>query len=221
MRSKIVSIQIGKVVTVGDKNSDQFLKKEYTTASYKNRVDGRVDVTKLSIVGDSVADTIHHGGVDKAIFVNSIHNYDSWKKFLAKDELPPAALGENLTVDGMDESTVCIGDIYQIGGVKVQVSQPRQPCWKISRRWEHNDFMQEIYTSGRTGWYFRVLEEGSFKAGDEIKLISQIDDKINILDANKVLRDPSSDIALANRLLKIDILANAWYSSLKAKIDRL
>ena len=217
--AKIISIQIGSVITVGDKDSTEFLTKEYTTASYKQKVDGAVDVTKLSIVGDSVADTIHHGGVDKAIFVNSIFNYQSWKKFLDKDELPAAALGENLTVEGIDESTVCIGDIYQIGGVKVEVSQPRQPCWKISRRWEHNDFMKEIYNSGRTGWYFRVLEEGSFKAGDTIELVSQISDKITILEANKALRDPKNHLELSNRLLSIDILAKAWYSSLKQKLS--
>lgn len=218
--AKILSVQIGKVVTSGDENSSEFLSKEYTTASIKNPILGKVEVTKLSIIGDSVADTIHHGGVHKAVFANSINNYNHWKDFLNKEELPFGALGENLTFDTIDESNVCIGDIHKIGSVTMQVSQPRQPCWKISRRWEHNDFMKEIYNSGKTGWYYRVLEEGSFQSNDKVELISQLETKITILKANETLRDVSSNIKIAKQLLEIDCLAPAWLKSLNKKIEK-
>ncbi len=216
--AKILSIQIGKVVTSGDKNSNEFLTKEYTTASIKNAVSSKVNVTKLSIVGDSVADTIHHGGIYKAVFANSINNYEHWKSFLDKDELPFGALGENLTFDTIDESIVCIGDIHKIGTVTMQVSQPRQPCWKISRRWEHNDFMKEIYNSGKTGWYYRVLKEGSFQTNDNVELVSQLNIKVTILEANKALRDVSSNKQIVDKLLSIDCLAPAWLKSLNSKL---
>jgi len=216
--AKILSVQVGKVKTSGDKNSKEFLTKQYTTASIKNPVDEKVEVTKLSIIGDSVADTIHHGGVHKAVFANSINHYNHWKKFLDKEELPYGALGENLTFDTIDESIVCIGDVHKIGSVTLQVSQPRQPCWKLSRRWEHNDFMKEIYDSGKTGWYYRVLEEGSFQSGDSVELISQFKDKITIFEANETLRDVSSNIKTANILLNMECLAPAWLKSLNSKL---
>jgi len=218
--AKILSVQIGKVVTSGDENSGEFLTKEYTTASIKDPIVGKVEVTKLSIIGDSVADTIHHGGVYKAVFANSINNYNHWKEFLDKDELSFGALGENLTFDTIDESDVCIGDIHKIGSVTMQVSQPRQPCWKISRRWKHNDLSKEIYDSGKTGWYYRILEEGSFKSNDKVELISQLKTKITILKANETLRDVSSNMKIANQLLEIDCLSPAWLKSLKQKIDK-
>jgi len=216
--AKIISVQIGKVVTSGDKDSKDFLKKEYTTASIKNPINKKVTVTKLSIVGDSVADTVHHGGVDKAVFANSINNYPTWKEFLNKDELPYGALGENLTFDTLDESTVWIGDIHKIGTVTMQVSQPRQPCWKLSRRWEHNDFMKEIYNSGKTGWYYRVLEEGHFEAGDSVELVSRLDDRLTIFEANETMRNPKEHPKRANYLLNLDILATAWFNSLNKRV---
>ncbi len=215
--AKIISVQIGSVKTTGDENSNDFLKKQYTTASIKDPVNKKVKVTKLSIVGDSVADTIHHGGVDKAVFANSINNYTSWKEFLGKDELPYGALGENLTFDTLDESNVCIGDIHKIGSVTMQVSQPRQPCWKISRRWEHNNFMKEIYNSGKTGWYYRVIEEGSFEAGDDVELISRLENRLTIFEANETMRDIASHPKRAKYLLNLNILASAWFKSLNKK----
>ena len=218
--AKILSVQIGKVETSGDENSNDFLTKQYTTASIKNPVIGKVEVTKLSITGDSVADTVHHGGVYKAVFANSINNYNHWKEFLNKDELPYGALGENLTFDTIDESNVCIGDIHKIGTVTMQVSQPRQPCWKISRRWEHNDLSKEIYESGKTGWYYRVLQQGSFQSNDTVELVSQLESKITILKANETLREVSSNMKTANKLLEIDCLAPAWLKSLKKKLEK-
>ena len=212
--AKVISIQVGEVVTVGDINSKDIINKSYTTASYKKPIDKIFEVTKLSIVGDSVADTIHHGGIDKAIFANSLNNYNHWKQYLNKDNISYGALGENLTIDSIDESTVCIGDIHQIGSVKLQVSQPRQPCWKISRRWEHKDFMQEIYSSGLTGWYYRVIEEGSFKADDLVQYISSLDTKITIIKANKVMRNKEEYSDMVDTLLSIDELAQSWKNSL-------
>ena len=216
--SKVLSIQVGNVVTVGDENSSDITKKQYSTASYKYPIPKSAKVTKLSIIGDSVADTVHHGGIDKAIFANSFNNYPHWQKFLDKDQLPFGALGENITFDTIDESDVYIGDIHKIGSVTLEVSQPRQPCWKISRMWEDKGFMKEIYDSGRTGWYYRVLEEGSFQSGDVVEFISRVENSISILQANTILRDPKNNHKLAQQLLSLDVLAVAWSSSLKKKL---
>lgn len=216
--SKVLSIQIGKVVTIGDENSSDITKKQYTTASYKHPILEDARVTKLSIIGDSVADTIHHGGIDKAIFANSFNNYPTWQACLNKEELPFGVLGENITFDTIDESDVCIGDIHKIGTVMIEVSQPRQPCWKISRMWEQKDFMHEIYSSGRTGWYYRVLKEGSFKKDDIVELVSRVKNSITILKANEILRDPKNNHIMAQQLLDLDILAVAWSKSLRKRL---
>lgn len=216
--SKLISLQVGKVTTSGDKNSSDTLTKQYTTGSYKNPVEEKQKVTKLGIIGDEVADTKHHGGIDKAVFANSFLNYPKWIRFLGAESLPFGALAENLTLDSIDESDVCIGDIHKIGSVTLEVSQPRQPCWKISRRWNNKDFMKYIYDSGETGWYYRVLSEGEIEKGDMVELVKKADDPISIAQANSVMRDPSSDTELTQRLLDSEVLAQAWKNGLQKKI---
>ena len=219
MRSiaKLLSVQVGKVTISGDKSSKVFLTKEYTTASYKNPVDGKVQITKDGIVGDAVADTVHHGGADKALFANSFFNYKAWQEFLKAESLPFGALAENLTLDGVDETDVCIGDVHKIGSVIMEVSQPRKPCWKISRRWGNKKFTKEIFDSGKTGWYYRVLQEGSFQKGNEVELIGRPDVRVTIQEANEAFKDPDQHKKTVGKLLALDMLAEAWSSGLKKR----
>ena len=124
-----------------------------------------MQVTPTGIEGDGQADLVNHGGVDKAICVYPLAHYPHWQEMIGR-ELSPAAFGENFTVDGLTEADVCIGDTWRVGeDVLVQVSQPRQPCWKLARRWQRKTLALEVQESGKTGWYFRVLEEGTVQAG--------------------------------------------------------
>ncbi len=217
--AKVLSVQVGKVVTSGDTQSKEFLKKAYTTASYKNPVDGEVEVTKEGIIGDFVADTVHHGGVEKAVFANSFLNYKAWQEFLEVESLPFGALAENLTFDAIDEKSVCIGDVHKIGSVILEVSQPRKPCWKISRRWGDKRFTKEIYDSGKTGWYYRVLQEGTFQKGDLVELVRRADITVTIEDANSAFKDPSSHVETVKRLLALECLAEAWSSGIRKRVS--
>jgi MOSC domain-containing protein YiiM len=110
------------------------------------------------------------GGVEKAVLAYAAEHYPSWRSPLNLPDLSYGAFGENFTVANQTEPSICIGDIYDIGEAQVQASQPRQPCWKLSRRWRIRNLALQVQTTGQTGWYFRVLKEGIVAPGMELVL---------------------------------------------------
>ena len=129
----------------------------------------------LGLSGDEQADTAHHGGLDKAIHAYPAVHYAAWATEVPELEgLPvPGAFGENLVVEALTEADICLGDIFALGSGVVQVSQSRQPCWKLNHRFGRPDMARLVQDSGRTGWYFRVLEDGSVTAGAELRLMER------------------------------------------------
>ena len=214
--SKVISLQIGKVKTIKD---DSISDGKWSTGSFKEPVLNIKNVTFNGIEGDEVSDLVHHGGVDKAVFANSYENYEQWAKYLGKDNLAFGALAENLTLSNIKEENVYIGDIHKIGTVIFEVSQPREPCWKISKKHNNKTFTKHIYDTGRTGWYYRVLEEGQIQKDDEVELLKRVDNSINILKANDVLHHPNENKELVDYLLNLDILGKPFRNSLKRKIN--
>ena len=114
----------------------------------------------MGIAGDQQADRENHGGLDKAVLAYSADHYAFWRVHLNLPDMPHGGFGENLTIAGLDESSVCIGDRWQAGNVVFEVSQPRQPCWKMGRRWNIADLPKQVIQNGKSGWYLRVLVEG-------------------------------------------------------------
>ncbi len=218
MNGKIVSIQIGKVKSYGNKDSKDFLTKYWESGSFKEPTLERVRAGKLGLSGDEVADKIHHGGEEKAIFANSYENYSEWSEFLGK-EISFGALSENLTISGLHESNVYLGDIHKIGEATLQVSQPRKPCWKISKRWNNKKFTHEIYATGLTGWYYRVLEEGFLGAGDEVILLSREAEQVSILDANMAFANPIMHRDILEKILSVPSLAPSYRASIEKRIS--
>lgn len=145
------------------------------TGIFKTAAHGPVRLTLTGLEGDEQADLRHHGGVDKALHHYPVEHYvvmsQEWPQCAAM--LGAGVLGENISTRGMTEHDVCIGDILCIGGARVQVSQPRSPCWKIDRRLKVDDASRFVETAGITGWYYRVLEPGSIAAGDAIALLER------------------------------------------------
>lgn len=217
MQYKLLSVQLGKVKGYGDKESRDFLGKYWESGSFKEATSLRVWAGKLGLNGDEVADKVHHGGEEKAIFANSYENYKEWSEFLGK-EMPFGALAENLTISGLHESNVCLGDIYKIGDATLQVSQPRKPCWKIAKRWNNQKFTHEIYTTGLTGWYYRVIEEGFLGAGDEVVLLSREAEQVSILDANMAFANPIMHRDILEKILSIPSLAPSYRASIEKRI---
>lgn len=125
--------------------------------------------------GDQCGDTRVHGGTEKALHHYPLDHYEPWRRWHPPAAaLPrPGAFGENVSTLGMTEAEVCVGDIYRLGKAVVQVSQPRQPCWKLNLRFSHPGFARWVQDSGWTGWYYRVLEEGAIAPGDAFVLVQR------------------------------------------------
>ena len=219
MEASVLSVQVGRAKTYGDAQSKDFLEKEWESASFKEVSEIPLYVSFNGLAGDEVADKMHHGGMDKAIFANSYENYAHWASFLGVGHLPFGALAENLTMTGLHENNVMLGEIHQIGTVLLQVSQPRKPCWKISRRWNHKAFTNEIFTSGLTGWYYKVLQEGVIGTGNEIRVISQETPQISILEANEAFYAPEKYQSILETILEIPSLAGSYNESIVKRLS--
>jgi MOSC domain-containing protein YiiM len=143
---------------------------------FKTTLLGPVDIEKGGIIGDEQGDKKYHGGPEKAIHHYAMDHYVTWKAELrdrAQCFVKLGAFGENLSTLGMHEGNVCVGDVYQVGTVRLQVSQARQPCWKLNVRFDTPDMAYRVQSTGRTGWYYRVLESGKVQAGDELALLER------------------------------------------------
>lgn len=134
----------------------------------------RLDVELDGAAGDACADTRHHGGPDKALHVYPFEHLAAWHALWPEADLwQPGAFGENLSTQGLDEASQCIGDVLRIGSTLVQVSQGRLPCWKLNIAFGQPDMARRVQDSGRMGWYLRVLQSGAIEAGDAIELLAR------------------------------------------------
>jgi MOSC domain-containing protein YiiM len=160
----LVEIRTGSVKQIGRSN--------LKSAIHKDIRAGRIRVETLGLEGDEQADQKFHGGPEKAILHYSLANYNAWRAELpSKSALfHGGAFGENLVSGGFDETTVCVGDIFRVGSAVFQVTQPRQPCFKLNHRFDDRSMSRRVQQSGRTGWYYRVLGSGWIEAGDDIVL---------------------------------------------------
>lgn len=142
----------------------------------KHPVAGRVWLGRLGFAGDAQGDTKHHGGPEKAVHHYAFEHYPFWREAIgALDVLArPGAFGENLSTLGLTEAEIAIGDTFRLGDALIQVSQGRQPCWRLNFRFGMPDMAYRVQMSGWTGWYYRVLEEGHVEAGDELKLTDRL-----------------------------------------------
>ena len=183
---KIASIQVALPRTYGTEGAANPMERPWTSAFAKEPVAGPVRLGATNLAGDQQADPRYHGGPDKAVLCYAAAHYPQWREELGR-ELPHGGFGENFTVEGRDESTGSRGDVYAIGGARVEVSQPRLPCWKIARRWGMKDLSARVQRTRRTGWYLRVLEEGTVAVGDEIVLVDRPYGEWTIARANEAL----------------------------------
>ncbi|RJQ50403.1 MAG: MOSC domain-containing protein [Nitrospiraceae bacterium] len=201
-----------EALNIGLPRREEFYGREVTTGICKMPVRGPLRLNKDGFEGDGVADLKHHGGQDKAVCVYSIAHYPYWENIL-ETKLPPAAFGENLSVSGLLEDDVCIGDIFQAGTALVQVSQPRQPCKTLAARYGRNDFVKLVVDSGRTGFYFRVLEEGIVERGPCLILKERPHPRITVSFANRVYHYDKRNCEAVNAVLAVQALSESWRQS--------
>lgn len=204
----------GKVKTLGVEGAKDPMERPWESGMFKQEKNGPVWLSKTGLKGDEVADKKNHGGPEKALFVYPAAHYEYWQQDLEIDSIGIGAMGENIALVGGDEFTFCIGDTYQLGEAVIQVSQPRRPCWKPARRFKVLDFTLRIQNTGRTGWYFRVLQEGHIEAGDEFVLLERPYPQWTIAASNEVMYVKTDDLRLADELASCELLAVNWKRSL-------
>ncbi len=216
----IRSIQIGRVAEYIDNDPAEGEDRRWTTAFWKTPIAGPVAVGPLGVAGDEQADRENHGGPDKAVLAYSADHYASWRADLHLPDMPHGGFGENLTIAGLSEGSVSIGDTWRAGSVLFQVTQPRQPCWKMSRRWAIDDLARQVIANGKSGWYLRVLEAGELAAGMPIELVARPHPAWTVARASDLMHHRKSDLAQAAELATIPELSAAWRAALLARIAR-
>jgi MOSC domain-containing protein YiiM len=149
--------------------------------------------------GDGQGDLVNHGGPDKAVCVFSFDEYPHWEQVLQRP-LPPGSFSENLTIRGLDDADACIGDVFQAGGALLQVAQPRMPCAKLAAKLGEPQLVKWIADANRTGFYMRVLTEGSVARGDAFTRVQMHPDRISIAAVNDIIYDRNPDRTLIARL---------------------
>lgn len=221
MSAKLLSLQIGTPAIHGMEGSTNPLTKPQLTAFYKKPVIGPVSVLTETLEGDAVGNRKVHGGPDKAICAYPSEHYAYWQQSLAMLAVEPfGAFGENFTIQGLLESEVCIGDVYSIGTAILQVSQPRQPCYTLARRWQLKTFPVLVDEAGFTGWYFRVLQQGVVQSGDTFTRQEQPLPQWTIARANDVMQERESSLEALNELAHCSLLADAWRRPLQQMLYR-
>src|SRR5277367_1800911 len=165
--------------------------KTVRTSVWKSPVDGRRMVRKLDIDGDAQSDLAGHGGEHRAVFVYQMDSYHYWESFLGRDDFTFGQFGENFTVDGLPDNEVCIGDRYRIGGAEFEVTQPRVTCYRVGIRMNEPRMPALLTSSGRPGFYFRVLQEGEVGAGDAIEKVGEAKERMTVAQINALLYFPN------------------------------
>ena len=193
------------------------------TAIFKLPVDGPVQIGKEGLVNDAQADRRVHGGPEKAVHHYPLENH---RRLAAQFDEQAAGfvsggMGENISTEGMTEENVCIGDVYSVGSVRLQVSQPRSPCWKIDAKFDREGITRFVAEQGIAGWYYRVLQAGSAQAGDSLHLVERNQDPFSLRDWWTIMRQPRVSLETLQRVADTAGLTLAYREKILQRIDWL
>jgi MOSC domain-containing protein YiiM len=172
-RGVLTAIHVGKPRRMGVRRSDDPAERPWYSGIYKEPVAGPIWLGESNLDGDGQADNRVHGGPNRAALCYAAAHYAQWAVELPDVEWQPDMFGENFTIDGLEEATVCMGDIYRVGAARIQVSQLRGPCFKLERRIGRDDMIERVLRTVRSGWYVRVLTQGMVEEGQEVILESR------------------------------------------------
>jgi MOSC domain-containing protein YiiM len=191
------------------------------TGIFKEPIEGRVKLKTLNLDGDKQADLTVHGGPDKAVYAYPIEHYEFWRKVYPNLEMPNGMFGENFTIEGLMEAEVNVGDVFKIGISKVVATQPRMPCYKLGVKFGRMDVLKKFLASGRSGIYFKVLEEGEVGAGDLIVKIKRDTNRVGISDIVRLYANDREDIKTMRRAVNVEALPEGWKDYFYEQIRRV
>lgn len=215
--AQVIAIHVGRPRSF---EAEDDSRKPWTSGIIKSFVRGPVYIGRLNIVGDEQADLVHHGGFDKAVLVYPQENYSFWDKEFPGVLWRSGCFGENLTLAGLTEHDVCIGDVFRLGQCVLQVSQPRQPCWKLSRRWGLSKLAVRVQETRLTGWYMRVLTEGEIATSQSMVLTERLYPDWTVQRANEIMFSKTRDQLLEEQLANCPALSKSWRETLGRRAKR-
>jgi len=206
-------------VNVGLPRDINWMGRTVHTAIWKDPVQGSCRVRRLNLEGDGQGDLAGHGGEQRAVFVYQIESYRYWQEHLKRTGFVHGQFGENFTIEGLPDDVVCVGDRYQIGNALFEVTQPRVTCYRVGIRMNEPQMPALLTSSGRPGFYLRVLKEGTVCAGDEIVKVGNAEERMTIVEINALLYSPNHPRDLLERALRIEALSPGWQSSFEALLQ--
>jgi MOSC domain-containing protein YiiM len=212
---QVISVNVGQPKEVVWKG------RTVLTGIFKKPVEGRVAIGRLNLEGDRQADLTVHGGPEKAIYAYPAEYYQFWREQFPKMDLPWGMFGENLTVEGLLDETVHIGDRFQVGSAHLMVTQPRLPCYKLGLKFGRDDMLKRFLKSGLTGFYFAVLKEGEVVAGDRITLLHRDEHQVKVADITRLYREDKYNLDLLRRVVAVEVLPEGWREYFMERLSKL
>src|SRR5580700_11095688 len=206
-------------VSVGLPRDVQWKGRTVHTGIWKEPVSGRRLVRRLNVDGDGQGDLAGHGGEQRAVFVYQLESYRYWQEQLKRTDFVHGQFGENFTIEGLPDDSVCIGDRYQIGSALFEVTQPRVTCYRVGIRTNEPRMPALLTSSGRPGFYFRVLREGEVGAGDEIVKVGEAKERMTVAEINALLYSPNHPHNQLERSLRIEALSPGWRRSFETLLQ--
>src|SRR5262245_29002227 len=189
------------------------------TGIWKDPVHGRCHVGRLNLDGDGQGDLAGHGGEQRAVFVYQIESYRHWQEQLQRTDFVLGQFSENFTIEGLLDDDVAIGDRFQIGSALFEVTQPRVTCYRVGIRMNEPRIPALLTSSGRPGFYLRVLREGDVGAGDDIVKVGEATARMTVSEINALLYSPNHPRDRLERALQIEALSPGWRGSFQALVD--
>ena len=186
------------------------------TAVWKTPVTERIFARRLNLDGDGQGDLRGHGGEQRAIMVYQLDSYRYWARYLGRSDLVAGNFGENLTVEGLADNEVCIGDRFRIGGAVFEVSQPRDTCYRVGIRLNHPEMAALLVAHRRPGFYFRVIQEGEIGAGDRVEKLSDGPERMTVAEIDALLYSAEHPLEALRRAVRIPALSLDWQGSMQA-----
>lgn len=210
---KLLALSVGPIKAIGPEKLQSGIDKK--------PVDRPLFLTKTGFIGDEQADKKHHGGAEKAVHHYDFDHYAFWKNELGHKAVfdTPTAFGENLSTSGLSEKDIAVGDVYRLGKAIIEVSQGRQPCFRLNVRFGVTDMSMRTQKSGRTGWYYRVLQEGEVTLQDELELLERLHEEWTIYRLWKAFYVTRTDYEELSHIASLNELSPSWRSLAQKRLD--